>query len=232
MCGRYTIIATAKEIERRFDVEVPVGYTPRYNAAPTQSLPVIINENDNRCRMTFFRWGLVPSWSKTKKHLPLINARLETLDEKATFKNALQHRRCLIPADGYYEWKRISKKSKIPYRICLGDRGLFAFAGIWELFTDENHDELYTFTIITTSASNDLSQIHDRMPVILDREAEKIWLNESMTTERLTGLLQKNHLSNLNSYSVSSMVNSVIKDDLSLIAPAPAVDQYGNLSLF
>jgi len=230
MCGRYTIIATAKEIERRFEVEVPASYAPRFNAAPTQALPVITNNSPGG--LSFFRWGLVPSWSQGKNSSPLINARIETINEKTTFRNALQHRRCLIPADGYYEWKRISKKSRIPYRLCLESKEMFSFAGLWEIYIDENQDNVSSFTIITTNSTDELSQLHDRMPVILDRDFEKMWLNDSMEVGALISFLQKHHVSNLHSYPVSSKVNAVQNDDPKLIETAPAMDQYGNLSLF
>ncbi len=230
MCGRYTIVATAREIERRFEVEVPSGYTPRFNAAPTQLLPVITNERQGG--LSFFRWGLLPAWHQGKNLPPIINARIETLDEKATFRKVLQHRRCLIPADGYYEWKRISKKSRIPYRLCLESREMFAFAGLWEVFIDENHHQVYSFAIITTAASDELSVLHARMPVILEREFEKNWISDSFEEGAFTDFLPKYSVTRLYSYSVSSMVNSVQNDDPKLIVPAPAADQYGILSLF
>jgi len=230
MCGRYTIIATAKEIERRFDVDVPVGYSPRFNAAPTQLLPVITNQSPQI--LSFFHWGLQPSWTIDKSLPPLINSRIETITEKPAFRNALIQRRCLVPADGYYEWKRLSKKSKIPYRIGLEKNELFSFAGIWEVAFDEKHNTINSFSIITTSATNELALIHDRMPIILRKEEEKLWLADSIPEDDYTGFLSNNSLSKLTSYPVSSLVNSVNNEGPYLIKPNQAMDQFGNLDLF
>ncbi|MDZ7608450.1 MAG: SOS response-associated peptidase [Cyclobacteriaceae bacterium] len=230
MCGRYTIIATVKEIERRFGVEVPAAYGPRYNAAPTQLLPVITNESPGQ--LVFFRWGLQPSWAMDKATPPLINSRIETITEKPAFRNSLMQCRCLVPADGYYEWKRLSKKSKIPYRIGLEKNELFSFAGIWTVAVDEKQNSRYSFSIITTTATNELASIHDRMPVILNREEEKLWLTESFAGGDYTGFLINNMNSKLTYYSVSSLVNSVNNEGSALIKPALAMDQFGNLDLF
>ncbi len=230
MCGRYTIIATAKEIERRFDVAVPVGFSPHYNAAPTQVLPVITNENPES--ISLLRWGLYPSWAKEKSLPPMINSRIETITEKPTFRNALIQRRCLIPADGYYEWKRLSKKSKIPYRIGLGKNELFAFAGIWEAVITENQHTQYSFSIITTIAVNGLESLHNRMPLILTKENEKKWLADSVPGGDYAGFLSNNMVSTFTYYPVSSLVNSVSNEGSDLIKPTQAMDQFGNLDLF
>ncbi len=231
MCGRYTIIAKAEEIEKRFNVEVPESYAPRYNAAPTQILPVITNESPGG--LSFFNWGLIPQWAKNKSiSSKLINARSETLAEKASFKNALKQRRCLVISDSFYEWKRSSKKSKIPYRILLNTKELFAFAGLWEAYEDENQHMVHTFTIITTSANSLISKIHDRMPVILDPESEQAWLSSEVSTEHHLSLLKPCPEQNMNHYTISPMVNNVNNDNPQLIIPTPPADQYGNLTLF
>jgi putative SOS response-associated peptidase YedK len=230
MCGRYTIIATVKEIERRFEVDVPEEYSPRYNAAPSQLLPVITNESP--AQLSFFRWGLQPSWALDRSTPPLINSRIETIAEKPAFRNALTHRRCLVPADGYYEWKRLSKKSKIPYRIGLGKNALFYFAGLWEVAVDEKQQSQYSFSIITTSATNELASIHDRMPIILNPENEKLWLTDSFAGGDYTGFLSDNMMSKLTYYPVSSLVNSVNNEGADLIKATLAADQFGNLDLF
>lgn len=231
MCGRYTIIAKAEEIEKRFNVEVPESYNPRYNAAPTQILPVITNQNPEG--LSFFHWGLIPSWAKDKSiSSKLINARSETLTEKASFKNAVKHRRCLVLADGFYEWKKSTKKSKIPYRILLTSKQLFAFAGLWEEYEDNDQKIVHTFTIITTSANTVLSKIHDRMPVILNPENEKSWLDSELTTEDRLNLLKPYDETKIEYYTISPHVNSVSNDFPQLIDPAPPADQFGNLTLF
>lgn len=231
MCGRYTIIAKVEEIEKRFNVEVPKSYVPRYNAAPTQILPVITNENPEG--LSFFNWGLIPKWAKDKTiSSKLINARSETISEKVSFKNALKQRRCLVIADGFYEWKRLSKKSKIPYRIILNTQDLFAFAGLWEEYEDEDQNPVHTFTIVTTTANLAISKIHERMPVILEPNSEKIWLSSSTSVEESLNLLKPYDETKMENYSISPMVNSVGNDNPQLIIPAPPADQFGNLTLF
>ncbi|MCG8309837.1 MAG: SOS response-associated peptidase [Cytophagales bacterium] len=231
MSERYTIIAKAEEIEKRFRVEVPGTYAPRYNAAPTQVLPVITNEHPKE--LSFFYWGLIPGWAKGKSvSSKFFNARAETINEKASFKNALKRRRCLVPADGYYEWKRLAKKSKIPYRIFLSSGELFAFAGLWEAYEDEHRNTVHTFTIITTKANSSVSKIYERMPVILEPKAEKKWLEATLSVEESINLLQPIHESNIEYHPVSSLVNSISNDKPQLIVPTPPADQFGNLSLF
>lgn len=231
MCGRYTIIAKAEEIVKRFHVEVPQSYSPRYNASPSQVLPVITNEHPDG--VSYFQWGLIPKWAKDKSiGSKLINARSETISEKASFKNAFMQRRCLVIADGYYEWKRQSKKSKIPYRILLKSRELFAFAGLWEEYEDGHQNRIHTFTVITTSAIPSISMIHERMPVILDPKSERIWLSSSPTTEEQISILKPFDVQEMEYYTISSMVNSVANDTPQLIIPTPPADQFGNLALF
>jgi len=231
MCGRYTIIAKAEEIEKRFNVEVPESYKQRYNAAPTQILPVITNDRPDG--LSFFHWGLIPSWAKDKSiSSKLINARSETLAEKASFKNALKYRRCLVIADGFYEWKKSTKKSKIPYRIFLNTKELFAFAGLWEEYEDDDQNTVHTFTIITTTANSAISKIHDRMPVILEPQLEKSWLDPEFSTEARINLLKPLNDNKIEYHPISPLVNSVSNDNPQLILPTPPADQFGNLSLF
>lgn len=231
MCGRYTIIAKAEEIEKRFNVEVPEIYSPRYNAAPTQILPVITNENPQG--ISFFRWGLIPSWSQDINiGAKLINARSETITEKPSFSQAFKSRRCLVVADGYYEWKIVSKKSRIPYRIQLSSEQLFSFAGLWEIFKNQDNSIIYSFTIVTTESNTTTSHIHQRMPVILNPDTEQIWLNNHATTAEHLDLLKPCSAADIKYYSVSNLVNSVQNDNEQLIKPAPAMNQSGNLSLF
>ena len=149
-----------------------------------------------------------------------------------SFKNALQKRRCLVIADGFYEWKRTSKKSRIPYRIQLKGASLFAFAGLWEEYEDEDQNRIHTFSIITTSANPLVSKIHDRMPAILDREKEAEWLASSFSTDKHLDFLKSYDERKMESFSVSSQVNAVENDNPRLILPAPSADQFGNLTLF
>lgn len=232
MCERYTIVAEAEKINNRFNVEVPEIYKPSYNAAPSQLLPVITNANPNE--ISYFHWGLVPGWAKNKSiSTKIINTPSEAIEEKASFRNALKQRRCLIIADGYYDWKQSFKKSKIPYRVLLKTEGLFAFAGLWEAYEDENNNTVHTFTIITTAANGIISKINERMPVILaDQESERSWLNNNHTMEEQLTLLQPYDEHAMDLYTISPLVNSIQNNSPKLIQPTPPVDQFGNLTLF
>lgn len=229
MCGRYSITSKAETLAKRFKIEVSNNYHQRYNAAPTQLLPIITSENPEGFSM--FYWGVVPEWSKNKAVSPkFYNVKAETLTEKASLKNALKVRRCLIPADGFFEWKNISKKSKIPYRITLQTKEVFAFAGLWEEYENEENEMVHTFTIITTAAVSAMQEISDRMPLILIPEAEKVWLDENSTIEDLLNVLTP--ADNIDFHTVSTLVNLEQNDRPEVIKPAPAIDQFGNYTLF
>jgi putative SOS response-associated peptidase YedK len=229
MCGRYSITAKAEKLAQRFNVEVGENYLPRFNAAPTQLLPIITGENPEG--FSLFYWGLVPQWSNNKSISPkFFNARAETLLEKTGHRNALMSRRCLVPADGFYEWKNVSKKSKIPYWITLSEKEPFAFAGLWEEYENEENEMVHTFSIITTHATSAMREINERMPAILTPEAEKVWLDSESSIDELMEVLQSKV--DVEFYTVSSQVNSVQIDRPELIKPAPAIDQFGNYTLF
>lgn len=169
MCGRYTLYTT-DELEDRFRIEVSEAIKPNYNAAPTQNMPVITTDG-----LQIMRWGLIPSWAKDEKiAYKMINARAETVFEKPMWKGIIKRNRCLIPANGFYEWKK-QGGSKQPYFIHLPNEELFAFAGIWETWKHEGA-EWNTYTILTTTPNNEMESIHDRMPVILDKNEEEDWL--------------------------------------------------------
>lgn len=229
MCGRYSISTEIKLIEKRFKVDT-LNYQPRYNAAPGQLLPVITNENPEG--LSFFYWGMNPRWSNngpvSKK---LINARAETVNSKASFKHAFRRKRCLVLADGFYEWKAVGKKQKIPHRITLQGAEPFAFAGLWDEFEDEGQP-IHTFTIITTAANSLVQEVHDRMPVILTPDKEQIWLSPKGTEEALLELLQPFPAEQMVHYSVSPKVNSVANEGPELIDHTPPADQHGNYTLF
>lgn len=218
MCGRYTLTKPKKSIESHFRAQLPKGaHRQRYNIAPTQSLPVVVASHDER-EMETMRWGLVPSWTKDlKTQSPLINARAETIQEKPSFKNSFKTKRCLVPADGFYEW--VQKDSgKVPYRIHLAGEALFAFAGIWAEWGKDDA-RLRSFAILTTEANSVLQSLHHRMPVILAPETYGRWLDASATQEELTTLL-KPYPSELMAYhEVSLKVNSPRNDDPECLAP-------------
>ena len=176
MCGRYSLIAGIGELQERFDFDGPeLTHVPRYNIAPTQMALSVTN--GGRRRGSYMRWGLIPSWAKSASvGSRMINARAETLAERPSFRTALQRRRCLVLADGFYEWQG-KGSSKRPMRITTASGEPFAFAGLWDGWRDPKGEVVRSCTIITTSANQLLSPIHDRMPVILTRELEPLWLD-------------------------------------------------------
>jgi putative SOS response-associated peptidase YedK len=219
MCGRFTLTADLKDLAERFSV--PPGtahYSPRFNIAPTQN--VIVVGDDGQRYMKMMKWGLIPSWAKDPAiGNRMINARVETIAEKPSFRAALKKRRCLIPADGFYEWQKLGK-IKQPVRIMLKSREPFGFAGLWEHWTSPDKEEILSCTIITTEANELLKQVHDRMPVILTRESESQWLDrKNDTPEKLLPLLKQYPSEQMEYYPVSRQVNSPAVDDPGNIEP-------------
>lgn len=224
MCGRFTLHHDTEAVAERFQVqETLVAPPPRYNIAPTQPVAVVIQSDGTR-RLDGFRWGLVPFWAKDDTiGNRLINARAETLREKPSFKHAIERRRCLIPADGFYEWKRLSDRRKEPMHIRRADGDLFAFAGLWEEWKDpESGQPLRTCTIITVPPNPLLSTIHDRMPAMLRPEDEALWLDTpGVAKEEALLLLQPYPDMAMEAYPVSRAVNTPAVDDPICIEPAP-----------
>jgi putative SOS response-associated peptidase YedK len=211
MCGRFTITAQPKIIEKRFGVkfiETDPKWHPNYNAAPSQLLPVITNEDPTH--ITLAQWGFIPEWDDQQRLKPQINARLESASSKRTFSDAFQSRHCLVLADGFYEWSKRGKL-KQPYRFTLQDEQLFAFAGIWARQPDK--DAPPTFAILTTEATADVSSIHTRMPVILQTGKERNWLPAAPGMVVIPPL----PLNTIRRYPVSSSVNDVAYSDHSAI---------------
>ena len=209
MCGRFTLTADQDSFEDRFSLtRFDLGWVPSFNIAPTQEVLTVTNDGSEN-RPQLMRWGLVPSWAKDPKiGNRMINARSETLAEKPSFRTAFKRRRCLIPADGFYEWKREGKAKK-PMLITANPGGLFAFAGLWETWKQPDDSWLLTCAIITTSANEFMKSIHDRMPVILPRESEASWLDpEEQDTAMLSELLLPYDSDRMEAYEVSTLVNS------------------------
>lgn len=177
MPGRLTLTAQKLQIEQRFGIVFALPWRPRFNIAPSQLVPIITNADPNKIVMA--RWGLVPSWSTSLDiGQKMINARSETLTEKPSFRNLLKTKRCLVSADGFYEWKPIGK-TKQPYYIQLEDRSIFAFAGLWDVWIDKvTNQEITSFAIITTEPNDFMRPIHERMGVILPRQSERLWLEK------------------------------------------------------
>lgn len=220
MCGRYTYTDEIRDIRIRFDLErdLPL-FKPRYNIAPGQDVPVIFNRDGTRS-LTMMQWGLVPSWAKDPAiGNRMINARAETLAEKAAFKRLIGKRRCLVLADGFYEWRKEGKR-KVPMRIRLKSGGPFGFAGLWDSWRKPDGTELQSFTIITTEANELLRPIHDRMPVILVGDDEKKWLDFDIKDVSQTLTLLKPFPPELmEAYDVSTLVNSPRNDLAECIRP-------------
>ncbi|PRY88509.1 SOS response-associated peptidase [Mongoliibacter ruber] len=231
MCGRYSLSKSKIELEERFQAEMLGNFQPRYNIAPTQLVPVITSDSPKG--FSFFYWGITPDFAKNKPvSQKFINAKAETIDQKASFKSSFKSRRCLIPADGFYEWKKVGKKTKIPYRFTVGEEETFAFAGIWEEYENESGKIKHTFLILTTEPNSLVSDIHDRMPVILDKENEKKWLDKYASESDLLNMLKTYPVDLMHSYTVSQQVNQIKNDNPTLIKKTSPMDQFGNYTLF
>ena len=208
MCGRFSL-AGFVGFEERFQLKIEFpDLKPNYNVAPSQDISVILNRGSNQ--LALFRWGLIPYWAKDPSigH-KLINARAETVDEKPSFKPCLQRRRCLIVADGFYEWKK-EGSTKRPHRITLKDQELFGFAGLWDTWKSPTGELVNSCTIITTTPNELMAPLHNRMPVILPRDVESVWLDQSITECTFLKSLLVPYTSDLMmAYEVSPFVNSV-----------------------
>lgn len=218
MCGRYSLICT-DDLGNRFRVFLPtLGCRSRFNVAPSQTMPVVVH--DEQTELVPMMWGLVPHWAKTpaEGHRP-INARAETLAERPMFRGLIKHNRCLVPASGFYEWKK-DGGHKVPYYLRLRDADLFAFAGLYDVWHDADGSAYPTYTIITTAANEAVAPIHDRMPVILRRENEERWIaSEAPSQGELDEILGQYPANEMAAYPVSARVNSPVSDDLDLITP-------------
>ncbi|PPR25307.1 MAG: putative SOS response-associated peptidase YedK [Alphaproteobacteria bacterium MarineAlpha10_Bin3] len=214
MCGRYSLTTPLESVERLFAFDARPNLAARYNIAPTQPVPVLRNGVSGRRELVLVRWGLVPSWAKAvSAGRPLINARAETVAEKPAFRNAFKRRRCLIPADGFYEWHAVPDGSKQPYRIAMADNALFAFAGIWEHWQTTEGSELETCAIVTTDANNQIRDIHHRMPVILAPGDFDAWLSGEPGA---AATLMRPYGGSLIAYPVGRAVNDIRNDGPSL----------------
>ncbi len=221
MCGRYSIFSESNILAKHFGVFPSTEkLAPHYNACPIQLLPIILNENNQRI-VKLFKWGLVSSWAKDPSFgNKMINARAETLQQKPAFKKLLKNRRCIIPADGFFEWRKTSLGKK-PMYFFLASKNPFAFAGLWDSWKGSDGKIINTFTIITTEPNSLLQNIHSRMPVILLPEKVAAWLDDSSTGEKLSELLCPYPTKLMVSYSVSKEVNSPTNNHPSLIKPIP-----------
>lgn len=234
MCGRGSLNKVEKDLEKRFnatfysdDLE-RYNPLPTFNLAPTQWHPVITQQDPQHYQ--YFKWGLIPSWSKDHRiGSKLINARVEGLIEKPFFKSALKDRRCIVPLDGFYEWKVVANKVKKPYRIRFKDDSIFFVAGLYDQWKNEKAEIIHSFTIITQKPNPYLSSIHDRMPAILQREQESLWLDPLISLEQSLQLITPLAGDYLDAYPVSDAVNQVKNNNASLIE---RIVETNNRSLF
>lgn len=221
MCGRFALYADYDTLLKRFDIEeTAIGqaaYEERYNVAPSQEILAIISDGQNN-RLGTLRWGLIPPWAKDKKiGYKMINARGETAAEKPSFRHAFKKKRCLIPANAFYEWKKDASGKK-PMLIHLAQDELFAFAGLWETWKSPEGKTIHSCTILTTGPNELMADIHDRMPVILTKKAERVWLDpEIQDPEVLKELIKPYASGELQAYEVSEAVNSPKNEGAELI---------------
>lgn len=221
MCGRFTLDPTTKLYER-FKIQNRLELVPRYNIAPGQDVPVIIKKSPNR--LVLMRWGLIPHWAKDEKiGYKMINARAETLTEKPSYRGLLKSKRCIVPASGFYEWKETKEKGgKQPYFIHQKDGDYLPFAGLYDIWKNPEGEEVYSFTIITTQPTAFMRPIHDRMPVILEPEAEKQWLDpEIQDSQKLLPILHPYDFAPMELYPVSKAVNRAAFDSPEFIKRIP-----------
>ena len=215
MCGRFYRAATPAEIRKQFKIEKVPALMPRYNIAPTQSSPIVVAEEKGR-KLHLARWGLVPPWSRDLSlGARMINAPADTLEDRAAYSTPFQSQRCLIPANGFYEWQSRGAK-KQPYKIALRKGAPIAFAGLWEIWTRESTEPVETFTIITTAASKLVSEVHDRMPVIIAPADYQLWLTASPATAKK---LLLPYASGLTITPIGERVNNIQNDDVELLLP-------------
>lgn len=222
MCGRFTLTVDPAELQDTFSNYIfPPKFAPRFNIAPSQ--PVLAVPNDDRFTADFFLWGLIPMWAKDPSiGSRLINARGETVAEKPSFRGSFKYKRCLILADGFYEWKaNPGKKTKTPYYIHMADRKPFALAGLWDTWESPDGSSLKTCTIITTTPNELMAELHDRMPVIIHPRDYGKWLDASpQTPENLLPLIKPFPADNMSAHPVSTLVNKPANDSPELVVPA------------
>ena len=229
MCNRYTQKQDLSKLKSRFRFRSAVDeLTPRYNLAPSQPAPVIVANGERL--LDLYRWGLIPAWAKDPKvGNKMMNARAETVAQTAAYQRPFQRHRCLVPADGFYEWKpdptNPKKAPKTPMYITLASEEPFAFAGLWDVWRDAEGREIRSFTIITTEPNELIRPIHNRMPAILKRQDEDAWLDPTARPEFLQGLLAPYPADAMTAYAVSRLVNSARNDSPDLILPADQPDQ-------
>jgi len=220
VCGRYTLATPPTDLVEAFDVpELTFEWPPRFNVAPGQQAPIVAEDARGR-RMGLMTWGLAPKWMDEPGR-GFINARAESVTTKPSFREAFARRRCLIPADGFYEWQSAqSGGPKTPFWIHPPSGGVVSFAGVWERWQRPGHEPLHTFAVLTTDANDDVRPIHDRMPVVIDEADRGTWLDRGALPSDAQALLRSPPDGMFVAHAVGIRVNSPSEDDESLIAPA------------
>jgi putative SOS response-associated peptidase YedK len=215
MCGRYRLSAKERYLRDHFGLEGDVSWQPRWNIAPTQRVPIVRQDRKEPKRtFSLVRWGLIPSWAKDASiGFRTINAMSETAADKPAFRDAMRQRRCLIPADGFYEWQKVGTRTKQPYSFAMIDDSVFAFAGLWERWRDRGGELIETCTILTTKPNSLVSTVHNRMPAILNTDDYDLWLNPSVANMAVvTNCLKAFDASVMKKYPVSARVNRAEND--------------------
>jgi putative SOS response-associated peptidase YedK len=220
MCGRYMVLSSPEAIRRLFGYPQQPNFPPRYNVAPTQPI-AIVRVVEGRRQFALVRWGLIPPWVKDPRRFTLlINARVESVNDKPAFRYAMRRRRCLVPADGFYEWKDDGGGRKRPYAVRPKDREPIAFVGLWETWIGPNGEEMETAAIVTTDANRELARLHDRMPVIVPPDAFEAWLDcGRVDAETAAALCVPAREGLLEAHEISPAVNRTANDGPELIAP-------------
>lgn len=221
MCGRYFLTTPGAVLAERFALEEAPELAPRFNIAPSQTVPIVRAAANGRRELARVRWGLVPFWAKEAAiGNRLINARAESVAEKPAFRDSFRKRRCLIPADGFYEWQTTSA-GKTPWLLRLRGGGVLAFAGLWSAWREPaDGSTLETCAIVTTTPNELAAAVHDRMPVVLPVDAHAVWLDPEAAAPALAGLLRPLPAEAMEAFPVSKRVNSPANDDPALIEPA------------
>lgn len=219
MCGRYTLASTVEELARAFEAATSLDMAARYNVAPGQGVPVVRLANGGERRMELLRWGLVPFWAKDPGiGYKMINARAETVAQQPAYREAFKRRRCLIPADGFYEWEKLPGRGKQPHYFRLHSGEPFAFAGLWERWEGEE-GLMESCALITTTPNAAVGAVHDRMPTILPPEEYAAWLDLETPRPDLQALLRPYPAEAMSGHPVSPRVNSPKNDDSQVIEP-------------
>lgn len=222
MCGRFSLRASPDELLEHFDLMTAPAWEPRYNVAPTQDVGIVRRVGPGARKWSRARWGLIPSGAADPGiGMRLINARSETIQTKPSFKWAFAHQRCLVPADGFYEWQRVPGGRKQPIHFRLTSGGLFAFAGLWERWVDPSGHEIESFTILTTRPNAAVAPVHDRMPVVLPPEVYGPWLDPEANPADLLDLTRPYPADKMEGVPVNPVVNGTAVDGPECLAPPP-----------